>query len=48
MAMSFENSYKITEKSKNFKPDFVVLSVTRTTNLSKDVYTFEIQFLLEK
>jgi hypothetical protein len=25
-----------------------VLSVTRTTTFSKDVYTFELQFLLEK
>jgi hypothetical protein len=44
----FEKSYKITEKSKNSQPNFVVLSVTRTTTFSQDVYTFELQFLLEK
>jgi hypothetical protein len=48
MAVSFENSYKFVEKSKNFKPKFVVLCVTRTTTSSKHVYTFDLQFLLEK
>jgi hypothetical protein len=44
----FEKSYKITEKSKNYKPNFFVLCVTRTTTFSKHVYTFELWFLLEK
>jgi hypothetical protein len=44
----FEKSYKITEKSNNSKLNFVVLSVTRTTTFSKHVYTFELQFFLEK
>jgi hypothetical protein len=35
-------------KSKNRKHNFVVLSVRRDTTVSKDVYTFELQFLLEK
>jgi hypothetical protein len=48
MVVSFENSYKITEKYKNCKPNFFVLYVTRTTTFSKHVYTFELQFLLEK
>jgi hypothetical protein len=33
---------KTIEKSKNSKPDFSELSVTRTTTLPKCVYTFEI------
>jgi hypothetical protein len=32
---------KIIEKSKISKPNFAELSVTRTTTLSKCVYTFE-------
>jgi hypothetical protein len=44
----FEKSYKITEKSENCKLYFAVLSETRTTTFPKDVYTFELQFLLEK
>jgi hypothetical protein len=44
----FEKSYKITEKSKNCKPNFIVLCVTRNTTFSKHVYTFELYFLLEK
>jgi L-lysine 2,3-aminomutase len=35
-------------KSKNIKPNFLVLSVTRTTTFSKDVYTFKLQFWIEK
>jgi hypothetical protein len=42
------NSISIRRKCKNSKPKFVVLSVTRTTTFSKYVYTFELQFLLEK
>jgi hypothetical protein len=41
-------SIKNRRKSPNRKPNFVVLSVTGTTTLSKYVYTFEIYFLLEK
>jgi hypothetical protein len=41
-------SIKIVEKSKNSNPNFAVLSVTRTTTLSKYVYTFEVYFLLKK
>jgi hypothetical protein len=43
-----KNRFKIVEKSKNSKLNFAVLSVTRTTTFSKYVYTFELQFLLEK
>jgi hypothetical protein len=39
---------KIVEKSKKSKPNFSVLSVTRTTTFFKYVYTFELQFVLEK
>jgi hypothetical protein len=46
--LNLVKSIKITEKSKNCKPNFAVLSVTITTTFSKDVYTFELQFLLEK
>jgi hypothetical protein len=35
-------SIKIVEKSKNSKHNFAVLSVTRTSTLSKYVYTFEV------
>jgi hypothetical protein len=35
-------------KSKNSKPNFFVLNVTRSTTFSKHVYTFELQFWLEK
>jgi TRAP-type C4-dicarboxylate transport system substrate-binding protein len=45
---NFKNRLKIVEKSKNSKLNFVVLSVRKTTTFSKDVYTFELQFLLEK
>jgi hypothetical protein len=41
-------SIKNFKKSKNRKLNFAVLSVTRTTTFSKCVYTFELQFLLEK
>jgi hypothetical protein len=44
----FVKSIKNRRKSKNCKLNFVVLSVTRTTTFSKVVYTFELQFLLEK
>jgi hypothetical protein len=39
---------KIGEKYKKCKPTFVVLCVTTTTTFAKHVYTFELQFLLEK
>jgi hypothetical protein len=45
---NFEKSYKIVENFKNCKPNFYVLCVTRTTTFPKHVYTFELQFLLEK
>jgi hypothetical protein len=43
-----QNAYKIIQKSKNSKPNFAVPSVTRPTTFSRYVYTFELQFLLEK
>jgi hypothetical protein len=42
------NTYKIIEKSKKLKFNFVVLYVTRTTTFAKHVYTFELQLLLEE
>jgi hypothetical protein len=45
---SCKNPYRIVERSKKCKPNFVVLCVTRTTFSTKHVYTFELQFLLEK
>jgi hypothetical protein len=45
---NFEKSYKVLENCKNCNPNFVVLFVTRTTTFPKHVYTFELQFLLEK
>jgi hypothetical protein len=45
---NFEKLYKITEKYKNCKPNFVVLCVTKTTTFLKNVYTFELKFLCEK
>jgi hypothetical protein len=41
-------SIKNRKKSKNSKLNFAVLSITRTTTFFKYVYTFELQFLLEK
>jgi hypothetical protein len=35
-------------KIQKLQSNFVVLSVTITTTFSKEVYTFELQFLLEK
>jgi hypothetical protein len=40
--------YQFVEKSEYWKPNFVVLCVTRTTTSSKHVYTFDLWFLLEK
>jgi hypothetical protein len=36
------NAYKITEKSKNCKTNFVVLLMTKSTPFEKLVYTFEL------
>jgi hypothetical protein len=44
---NFEKSYIIVENSKNCKPNFGVLCVTRATTFAKYVYTFELQFLLK-
>jgi hypothetical protein len=48
LAVSCKIRDKTVEKSKNCKPYFVVLFVTRATTFPKHVYTFEFQFLLEK
>jgi hypothetical protein len=41
MAVSFENSYKISEKSVKCKLNFVGFLVSRPTSSAKHAYTFE-------
>jgi hypothetical protein len=48
MAETCKIHNKSQKKSKNGKPNFAVLYVTRITTFSKHVYTFELQFFLEK
>jgi hypothetical protein len=47
-AVTLKNHIKSQKNPKKCKLNFVVLSVARTTTLSRYVCTFERQFLLEK